>query len=122
MILLTLNEVKADALLHAARSQYAEAQLHPAGQLLRHPFSHFWSTGNVSLLSTHEYTPPPRRWSTTLKMTEVIGTQRGVVVQPSVHGLDNAATLDAIANSGGRFRGVGRIDDKTPKSGTAKIA
>jgi len=36
-----------------------------------------------------------------------------VVVQPSVHGLDNAATLNAIANSGGRFRGVGRIDDKT---------
>ena len=45
-------------------------------------------------------------------MTEVIGIQRGVVVQPSVHGLDNAATLDAIAKSDGRFRGVARIDDK----------
>ena len=42
--------------------------------------------------------------------------QRAVVVQPSVHGLDNSATLDAIAKSGGRFRGVGRIDDRTPKS------
>jgi 2-pyrone-4,6-dicarboxylate lactonase len=51
-----------------------------------------------------------------LKMTEVIGIERGVVVQPSVHGLDNAAALDAIAKSGGRFRGVARIDDKTPKS------
>jgi predicted TIM-barrel fold metal-dependent hydrolase len=49
-------------------------------------------------------------------MTEVIGIQRGVVVQPSVHGLDNSATLDAIAKSDGRFRGVARIDDKTPKS------
>jgi predicted TIM-barrel fold metal-dependent hydrolase len=33
-----------------------------------------------------------------------------------VHGLDNRATLDAIARSGGRFRGVARIDDRTPKS------
>ena len=64
-------------------------------------------------LSTHEYTPPAAPLEHYLKMTEVIGTQRGVVVQPSVHGLDNAATLNAIANSGGRFRGVGRIDDNT---------
>ena len=44
-----------------------------------------------------------------------------MVVQPSVHGLDNAATLDAIARSGGRFRGVGRIDDSTPKSELQKL-
>jgi predicted TIM-barrel fold metal-dependent hydrolase len=43
----------------------------------------------------------------------VIGIERAVVVQPSVHGLDNSATLDAIKNSNGKFRGVGRIDDKT---------
>jgi predicted TIM-barrel fold metal-dependent hydrolase len=36
-------------------------------------------------------------------MTEVIGMERGVVVQPSVHGLDNSAALDAITRSGGRF-------------------
>ena len=54
-------------------------------------------------------------------MTEVIGTQRGVVVQPSVHGLDNSATLDAISKSGARFRGVARIDDKTPKSELQKL-
>jgi 2-pyrone-4,6-dicarboxylate lactonase len=67
-------------------------------------------------LSTHEYTPPAAPLEHYLKMTEVIGIERGVVVQPSVHGLDNSATLDAIAKSGGRFRGVARIDDKTPKS------
>ena len=49
-------------------------------------------------------------------MTAIIGMERAVVVQPSVHGLDNSATLDAIAKSQGRFRGVGRIDDKTPKA------
>jgi 2-pyrone-4,6-dicarboxylate lactonase len=49
-------------------------------------------------------------------MTAIIGITRGVVVQPSVHGLDNSATLDAIARSGGRFRAVARIDERTAKS------
>ena len=42
---------------------------------------------------------------------EVLGTERGVVVQPNAHGLDNKVTLDAIARSGGRFRGVAKRDD-----------
>jgi predicted TIM-barrel fold metal-dependent hydrolase len=72
-------------------------------------------------LSTHEYTPPAAPLEHYLKMAEIIGMRRGVVVQPSVHGLDNAATLDAIAKSGGRFRGVARIDDKTPKRELQKL-
>jgi predicted TIM-barrel fold metal-dependent hydrolase len=48
-------------------------------------------------------------------MIAVIGIERAVVVQPSVHGLDNSATLDAVKNSKGNFRGVGRIDDRTSK-------
>jgi 2-pyrone-4,6-dicarboxylate lactonase len=67
-------------------------------------------------VSTHEYTPPAAPLEHYLKMIAVIGIERAVVVQPSVHGLDNSATLDAIKNSGGRFRGVARIDDRTPKS------
>src|SRR5215467_6164073 len=66
-------------------------------------------------LSTHEYTPPAAPLEHYLKMEAVIGMERAVVVQPSVHGLDNSATLDAIARSQGRFGGVGRIDDKTTK-------
>jgi len=67
-------------------------------------------------VSTHEYTPPAAPLEHYLKMIAVIGIERAVVVQPSVHGLDNSATLDAIKNSGGRFRGVARIDDQTSKS------
>jgi predicted TIM-barrel fold metal-dependent hydrolase len=66
-------------------------------------------------VSTHEYTPPAAPLEHYLKMLAVIGVERAVVVQPSVHGLDNSATLDAIKNSSGKFRGVGRIDDKTTK-------
>ena len=67
-------------------------------------------------LSTHEYTPPAAPLEHYLKMIAIIGIERAVVVQPSVHGLDNSATLDAIKNSARKFRGVGRIDGKTPKS------
>jgi 2-pyrone-4,6-dicarboxylate lactonase len=67
-------------------------------------------------LSTHEYTPPAAPLEHYRKMIDIIGIERAVVVQPSVHGLDNSATLDAIKNSGGKFRGVGRIDDQTPKN------
>ena len=66
-------------------------------------------------LSTHEYTPPAAPLEHYLKMLAVIGIDRAVVVQPSVHGLDNSATLNAIKNSDGKLRGVARIDDKTPK-------
>ena len=54
-------------------------------------------------------------------MAAVIGMERAVVVQPSVHALDNSATLDAIAKSGERFREVARIDDKTPKAELQKL-
>jgi len=72
-------------------------------------------------LSTHEYTPPAAPLEHYLKMTAIIGVERAVVVQPSVHGLDNSATLDAIAKSDGRFRGVGRIDDETTKSDLQRL-
>jgi predicted TIM-barrel fold metal-dependent hydrolase len=65
-------------------------------------------------VSTHEYTPPAAPLEHYLKMIAVLGIQRAVVVQPSVHGLDNSATLDAVKSSAGRFRGVARMDDKTP--------
>jgi 2-pyrone-4,6-dicarboxylate lactonase len=72
-------------------------------------------------LSTHEYTPPAAPLEHYLKMRAVIGIERAVVVQPSVHGLDNSATLDAIRNSGGSFRGVARIDERTPRSELARL-
>jgi predicted TIM-barrel fold metal-dependent hydrolase len=72
-------------------------------------------------LSTHEYTPPAAPLEHYLKMIATIGIERAVVVQPSVHGLDNSATLNAIKNSRGKFLGVGRIDDETPKDGLQRL-
>jgi 2-pyrone-4,6-dicarboxylate lactonase len=40
-----------------------------------------------------------------------LGVERAVLVQPSFYGSDNRALLDAIAASGGRYRGVAVLDD-----------
>ncbi len=70
---------------------------------------------------TRQYTPPAAPLEHYLNMSAVLGIERGVVVQPSVHGLDNAVTLDAIEKSGGRFRGVARVDDKASRSDLKKL-
>ena len=62
---------------------------------------------------TRQYTPPAAPIEHYLNMLAVIGIDRGVVVQPSAHGFDSTATLDAIAKKGGRFRGIARVDDTT---------
>ena len=43
-----------------------------------------------------------------------LGFARNVIVQASCHGVDNAATLHAIAASGGRARGVAVVDPAIP--------
>jgi 2-pyrone-4,6-dicarboxylate lactonase len=81
-----------------------DAHFHVFGPPERFPF-----------VTAHEYTPPAAPLEHYLKMIAVIGIERAVVVQPSVHGLDNSATLDAIKNSNGKFLGVARIDDTTTR-------
>jgi 2-pyrone-4,6-dicarboxylate lactonase len=45
-----------------------------------------------------------------LALAEFLGFERGVVVQPRIHGTDPSVTLDAIAKSDGRLKGVIRAD------------
>jgi len=59
------------------------------------------------------YTPPAAPFEHYMMMLDVIGVDRGIVVQPNVHDTDNRVSIDAIARSNGRLRGVGRIDDDT---------
>jgi predicted TIM-barrel fold metal-dependent hydrolase len=44
------------------------------------------------------------------RMHAVLGIERGVVVQASCYGTDNSALLDAIASSGGAYRGTAVFD------------
>jgi 2-pyrone-4,6-dicarboxylate lactonase len=86
----------------------------PAGSCDTH-FHIFGPPEAFPFASTRQYTPPAAPLEHYLQMAEIVGISRGVVVQPSVHGLDNTVTLDAIKRSNGRFLGVARIDDQTPK-------
>jgi predicted TIM-barrel fold metal-dependent hydrolase len=59
------------------------------------------------------YTPPAAPLQHYLNMAEIVGLERGVIVTPNAHGTDNTVSLDAIAATGGRFRGIAKIDDQT---------
>lgn len=52
------------------------------------------------------YTPPEAPLSAYSHLLTTLGFQRGVIVQPSVYGTDNRATLDAVATASDRFRAV----------------
>src|SRR6185436_8180111 len=52
------------------------------------------------------YTPPDAPLEKYLGMLDAIGFARGVLVQGSAHGHDNAAMLDARARRPDRLRGV----------------
>src|SRR5512139_1929798 len=43
-------------------------------------------------------------------LRDLLGFSRNVIVQASCHGTDNAATLNAIARSQGKARGVAVVD------------
>ncbi len=56
------------------------------------------------------YTPPDAPLEKYLGMLDTIGFDRGVLVQGSAHGHDNAAMLDALERQPSRLRGVAVAD------------
>ena len=52
------------------------------------------------------YDPPEAPYEAYRKMLDVLGVERACLVQPSVHGTDNTAMLDAITRSNGAMRGI----------------
>ena len=57
------------------------------------------------------YTPPERTRDDLVALHERLGIDRAVIVQTTVYKADNRATLDGIARSNGRWRGVALIDE-----------
>ena len=60
------------------------------------------------------YTPPGASVDDLRALQKSLGFERVVIVTPSVYGLDNSCTLDAIRQLGDRARGVAVIDMSTP--------
>jgi len=52
------------------------------------------------------YTPHESSLADYRRVMSAVGIQRGVIVQPSVYGTDNRATLDALAAGGPAFRAI----------------
>src|ERR1051325_2949653 len=57
------------------------------------------------------YTPQDAPRERLAALHAVLKIERAVIVQASCHGTDNRAMLDAIAHSGGRYRGVAIVDE-----------
>lgn len=72
-----------------------DAHCHVFGPMARFPFS-----------PKAKYHPEDAGPEMLFALRDRLGFERNVIVQASCHGTDNAATLDAIARSQGRARGV----------------
>jgi 2-pyrone-4,6-dicarboxylate lactonase len=57
------------------------------------------------------YHPPDSPFEGLQKLHSILGFERAVIVHASCHGPDMRATLDAIARSGGKYRGTAIIDE-----------
>ena len=56
------------------------------------------------------YTPPEASVEAYRRMLAALGFERAVIVQPSVYGIDNRCTRDAVVASGGKWRGVAVVE------------
>ena len=76
-----------------------DAHCHVFGPMARFPFS-----------PKAKYLPADAGPEQLFALRDHLGFERNVIVQASCHGTDNAATLDAIAKSDGKARGVAVVD------------
>jgi predicted TIM-barrel fold metal-dependent hydrolase len=75
-----------------------DAHCHIFGPAAEYPFS-----------PTRPYTPPDAPLPMFRALHEKIGVERAVIVNATLHGLDNRVVTDAIAKSGGKYRGIANI-------------
>ena len=77
-----------------------DAHCHVFGPAAKFPFD-----------PNRSYTPPDASVEDFRRLQSTLGFERAVIVQATCHGTDNAAMLDAIASSDGRYRGVAMVDE-----------
>ena len=82
-----------------APANACDAHCHVFGPAAKFPFA-----------DERTYTPPESPFEAFQELQKTLGLSRAVIVQATCHGTDNRATLDAIARSNGRYRGVAIVD------------
>jgi predicted TIM-barrel fold metal-dependent hydrolase len=88
-----------------------DCHVHVFGDPQRYPFA-----------ATRTYTPQTASTQDLRRLLDALHMDRVVVVQPSVYGIDNKCTLDAVRELGNRARGVAVIDASTPDAALDELA
>ncbi|WP_415453940.1 amidohydrolase family protein [Azorhizobium caulinodans] len=82
----------------------------PAGAVDAH--THIFGPGSkYPYAANRSYTPPDAPLEMFEALHAKIGIERAVLVNATVHGLDNRVITDAIAQSNGRYKGIANVDD-----------
>ncbi len=87
-----------------------DAHCHVFGPASRFPYA-----------ADRSYTPPDAPVENLRRLHRRLGISRAVIVHASCHGTDMAVTLDAIASSGGSYRGVACVDDAVSDAELARL-
>ena len=66
----------------------------------------FGPTDRFPYAPDRAHTPPEALVAEWRRVHRTVGVERAIIVQAGCHGTDNRAMLDAIASSGGAYRGV----------------
>ena len=72
----------------------------------------FGPAGNFPYAADRSYTPPDAPIENLRRLHAKLGVSRAVIVHASCHGTEMEVTLDAIASSDGRYRGVACVEDR----------
>ena len=91
----------------------------PAGACDCH--AHVFDGARHPYQATRGYTPPDSPVERLLALHDTLGIARGVVVQASVHGIDNRAVLDAISAYPDRLRAVAAVTEEVTDSELARM-
>jgi 2-pyrone-4,6-dicarboxylate lactonase len=83
---------------------------------------HIFGPGDVyPYAADRSYTPPDAPLSRFKALQTTLGLSRAVLVNASCHGSDNTVIVDAIAQSGGTYRGVANSDDSFTEKDFEKL-
>jgi 2-pyrone-4,6-dicarboxylate lactonase len=83
---------------------------------------HIFGPGDVyPYAADRSYTPPDAPLSRFKALQKTLGLSRAVLVNASCHGSDNTVIVDAIAQSGGAYRGVANSDDSFTEKDFEKL-
>jgi 2-pyrone-4,6-dicarboxylate lactonase len=87
-----------------------DAHCHVFGPAARFPYA-----------ADRSYTPPDAPVESLRRLHAKLGISRAVIVHASCHGTDMDVTLDAIASSGGAYRGVACVEDSITEASLLRL-